>query len=126
MAFLRKFRDWEEVDEYGPGQVIFTERDPADVLFVVLSGEVELTLRGELLATEAEGGVIGEMAMIDSANNSTTATAVGEVRLARVDHEQLRKVIAKNGEFAMHVMSVLANRLRSVDRFIATHLGPRE
>ena len=126
MAFLKKFRNWEEVDEFGPGQVIFTERDPADVLFVVLSGEVELSLRGELLATETEGGVVGEMAMLDSANNSTTATAVGEVRLARVDHDQLRKVIAKNDEFAMHVMSVLANRLRAVDQYIAAHIAPRE
>ncbi len=126
MSFLRKFRYWENVDEFSAGQVVFTESDPADVLFVVLAGEVRLTLRGELLATEGEGGIIGEMAMIDSANNSTTATAIGDLRLARLDHEQLRKVIAENGEFAMHVMGVLANRLRSVDQYIATHFGPRD
>ena len=126
MNFLKKFRNWEQVDEVGAGQVIFTEVDPADVLFVILAGEVQLTLRGEVLATEGEGGVIGEMAMIDAVNNSTTATAVGDVRLARVDREQLRKVIAKNGDFSMHVMGVLANRLRSVDQYIAAHIGPRD
>ncbi|NNJ65009.1 MAG: Crp/Fnr family transcriptional regulator [Xanthomonadales bacterium] len=123
MNFLRKFRNWEHVDEVGDGEVIFTENEPADVLFVVLSGEVQLSLRGEVLATEGEGGIVGEMAMIESADNSTTATAIGEVRLARVDRDQLRQVIAKNGDFSMHVMGVLANRLRSVDQYIATHFG---
>jgi CRP-like cAMP-binding protein len=123
MSFLRKFRNWEHVDEVGDGEVIFTENEPADVLFVVLSGEVQLSLRGEVLATEGEGGIVGEMAMIESADNSTTATAIGEVRLARVDRDQLRQVIAKNGDFSMHVMGVLANRLRSVDQYIATHFG---
>ncbi|MBT8060275.1 MAG: Crp/Fnr family transcriptional regulator [Gammaproteobacteria bacterium] len=123
MNFLRKFRNWEHVDEVGDGEVIFTENEPADVLFVVLSGEVQLSLRGEVLANEGEGGIVGEMAMIESADNSTTATAIGEVRLARVDRDQLRQVIAKNGDFSMHVMGVLANRLRSVDQYIATHFG---
>ncbi|NNK33574.1 MAG: Crp/Fnr family transcriptional regulator [Xanthomonadales bacterium] len=123
MNFLRKFRNWEHVDEVRDSEVIFTENEPADVLFVVLSGEVQLSLRGEVLATEGEGGIVGEMAMIESADNSTTATAIGEVRLARVDRDQLRQVIAKNGDFSMHVMGVLANRLRSVDQYIATHFG---
>ena len=122
MKFLKQFKKWEEVDEFVDGQVIFAEQAPADVLFVIISGEVRLTLRGEVLDTECEGGVIGEMAMIDSARNSTTATAVGDVRLARITREQLRQVIAKNSGFSMHVMGALANRLRSVDEYIAARI----
>ena len=38
MSFLRKFRNWEQVDEFGDGQVVFTEREPADVLFLERRG----------------------------------------------------------------------------------------
>ena len=96
MKFLRKLRDWEDVDAFGAGQVIFTEREPAERLYVILSGEVRLTLRGAAVATEGEGGVIGEMTMIESASNNTTATALGDVRLARFDRKQLHKAVKNN------------------------------
>ena len=30
-----------------PGPLFISERDPADVMYVILSGEIELTLHGE-------------------------------------------------------------------------------
>ena len=44
--------------EINAGDVIFRECDLADQIFVILSGEVQLTLHGEALTTEGEGGVI--------------------------------------------------------------------
>ena len=120
MKFLKMFRGWEDVVEYRAQTVIFSERDPADMMYFIISGEVELTLRGTPLGAEKEGGVIGEMAMIDSATCSVTATARTDVKLARLDHDQLRGFIAEHTEFALHVMAVMANRLRAVDEYITT------
>ena len=36
--------DWDDVEEYLANTVIFAERDPADLMYIVLAGEVELTL----------------------------------------------------------------------------------
>lgn len=125
MNMIELFHDWKDVVEYPAKTVIFSERDPADVMYVIFSGEVELTLRGEPLGAEAEGGIIGEMAMINSATRSATATTLSKVRLARVEKERFRELVYNNGEFSLHVMSVLANRLRALDNFITLQFAKR-
>ena len=117
------FRDWENTEEYDARTVIYAERDPADVMYVILSGEVELTLHGEPLGAEREGGIIGEMAMINSATRNATATTLGKVKLARLDRDEFQALIAGNTEFSLHVMAVLANRLRAVDQYISTQFA---
>jgi CRP-like cAMP-binding protein len=123
MRFLEFFNDWEDTVDLTAGTVIFSEQAPADIMYVVLSGDVDLTLHGKPLGVEGAGGVIGEMAMLDVATRSSTATARTAVRLARLDREQLRKIARDNAEFSFHVMSVLANRLRSVDTFISSQIS---
>jgi len=123
MDVAELFRRWGSVEEHKPKAVIFRERKPAEVLFVILSGEVELSLKGEILATEGEGGVIGEMAIVPGTTHSTTATARTAVKLARLDREQLAEFATSNVDFSLHVMAVLAKRLRAVDGYISTQLG---
>ena len=123
MRFLEMFRDWENTEEYDAQTVIFAERDPADVMYVILSGEIELTLHGEPLGAEGEGGIVGEMAIINSATRSATATTLSKVKLARLDRDEFKALIADNTEFSLHVMAVLANRLRAVDQYISTQFA---
>jgi len=122
MKFLDMFRNWQDMVEFDAGAVIFEEGSMADVMYVILSGEIELTLRGEHLDNEKAGGVIGEMAMINSGTRNATAIALTNVRLARMDHDQFKDFIRKNSDFSMHVMAVLANRLRAVDRFMSARI----
>jgi CRP/FNR family cyclic AMP-dependent transcriptional regulator len=123
MKFLNMFRDWEDVVEFDARTVLFSERELADVMYVVISGEIELTLHGEPLGAEGEGGIVGEMAMINSARRSATATTLTKVKLARLDRDQFREFIGDNVEFSLHVMAVLANRLRAVDQYITTQFA---
>ena len=120
MTFLELFRNWKDVEEHNAKTVIFSERDPAEAMYVILSGEVALTLHGDSLGVEGKGGIIGEMAMIQSATLNATATALTKVSLARLDRSQFNEIVGKNPDFALHVASVLANRLRAVDHYIAT------
>ena len=123
MQFLKLFRNRADVEDPRSGTIIFSERDSADVMYVILSGDIELTLHGEALGAEGEGGIIGEMAMINSATRSATATTLSKVRLARLDRDQFRALIDENTDFALHVMAVLANRLRAVNEYITTQLS---
>lgn len=120
MEFLDLFRDWDDVEEYREQAVIFSEGDSADVLYVIIDGEVELTLGGSALSTEKEGGIIGELAILDAADRSHSARALTEVTLARLDRDQFRLLSKQNSDFSLHMMSALADRLRAVDRFIVT------
>lgn len=119
MNMLENFRGWHDVVEWPKGTVIFREHDPADYMYVILAGEVEVSLRGEPLGAELDGGIIGEMAMINDSTRSATATTLSKVRAARIDREAFRDAIAKNPDFALHIMQVIANRLRVADQLIA-------
>ena len=126
MKFLKQFRNWQDVEEFPAQSIIFSERDPADMLYVILSGEVELSLHGKSLGTEIKGGIIGEMAMINSATRNATATAVSAVKLARLDRDQFRDLISKSSKFSLHAMNVLANRLRAVDQYIIKEVDQQD
>jgi CRP/FNR family cyclic AMP-dependent transcriptional regulator len=117
------FKGWEDVAEYPAHTVIFSAGDPADVMYYILSGEVELTLHGESIGTDSAGDIIGEMAMVPSASYSATATPLSGVKLARLNDQQLKELASENTEFSLHVMSILANRLRSIDKYITTHIA---
>jgi CRP/FNR family cyclic AMP-dependent transcriptional regulator len=120
MKFLKMFKNWEDVLEYPAQTVIFSAGEPADVIYYILSGEIELTLRGESLGTEGAGKIIGVMSMIPSATHGATATSQTKVKLARLNRKQLRKLASENTDFSLHVMTILANRLRSIDEYITT------
>lgn len=124
MEFLKKLRHWKDVEEYSAQTVIFSEGDPADVLYVIMAGSVELTLRGAPLATEESGGIIGESAVSASATRSATAKSLTDVTLARLNRDEVNALMAESTEFSLHIMAVLANRLRAVNRYIAIQFEP--
>lgn len=122
MELERLFRKWKDVHEYVADSVIFSEGEPADAVFVILEGTVELSLRGRELSVEEPGSIIGITAVMEPAIRNATATARTDVRLARLDSEQVKRTMDENPEFAKHIIGVLAHRLRDVDAFITTHL----
>jgi CRP-like cAMP-binding protein len=119
MLMLDLFSDWEDKVEYKKKSVVFQEQEPADCMFVLLKGEIEILLKGEPLGAELPGGIIGEMAMINANHRSATAVALKNSTLARVNRDQFREMIGRSPDFALHVMAVLANRLRVANMLLA-------
>jgi CRP-like cAMP-binding protein len=69
-----------------PGDVLFREGDlDDDVMFAVVEGQVELSRDGAIIEDVGPGGIVGELALIDPAARSATATARTDARVARVD-----------------------------------------
>ena len=65
----------------GGARSIFHIGDPGDALFVIVAGEVKISLPSEtgeeaILATLAPGDVFGELALLDGAPRSASATAL--------------------------------------------------
>jgi len=112
MDFLKMLRNWKDVDEFPADTVIFQERHPVDFLYIIMSGQIDLTLRGESLGNEEVGGIIGEMALINSNIRSATITAKTDCRLALIDQASFNSLLRYVPDFSQHVMKVLADRLK--------------
>ena len=124
--FLNNLEDWTDTIEFQAGAEIISEGAAGTDLYVILSGEVELSLRGISLGKETAGGIIGEMAMLASTAGSPTAKATSEVRLARLSPEQFTRLLSENPEFSHQALLAMANRLRAANAFISTQLEARE
>jgi len=102
-------RDFETLEA---GEVLFREGEHGTHMFAVAEGEVELTKNGTVIDKIATGGIIGEMALIDAAPRSATATATTSTRVVPVDREHFAYLVQEHPTFALQVMTVMAERIR--------------
>ena len=105
----------DDAQEFQANSTIFAEGSPGDAMYVVLDGEVELRVRGEVLEVAGPGDIVGEMALIDTKPRSATARAISDCRLASVDERRFLYLVHDTPLFALHVMRVLADRLRRMN-----------
>jgi CRP-like cAMP-binding protein len=120
LQLLETFRDSTDVVERPAGSVIFSEGDEGDHMFLVLEGEVEISLSGKVVATAGPGEIAGEMALIDSNIRSATVKALTDCRLAVIDYVSFASLIRSVPAFMQHIMKVLADRLQRAYALIGT------
>jgi CRP/FNR family cyclic AMP-dependent transcriptional regulator len=101
------------VRSYKAGEVIFRKGDPAKELFIVKTGTVEVRLGNRLLDTLPERSIFGEMALIDPAPRSATVVAATDTTIVPVDEKQFLFLVSRTPHFALNVMRVLTQRLRT-------------
>jgi CRP/FNR family cyclic AMP-dependent transcriptional regulator len=112
LELLSLFKDAEDARSIDDGTVIFDEETPGDVMYVILSGEVDIFANGLLIETLGAGDLLGEMALIDSKPRSASALTRSECRVAPVDEDRFLQMVREKPEFSLHVMRILADRLR--------------
>jgi len=112
MAEIHIFKSSPDAYEVAPGEVLFSEGEAGDVMFAVVEGEVELSHQGRVVEGVAAGGILGEMALIDTEPRSATATARTAARVVRIDQKQFTFLVHEHPTFALQVMRVMAGRLR--------------
>ena len=94
---------------------VFREGDRGDALYLVVEGTVRVSRGGRTLATMGEREVFGEMALLDPAPRSATATAATSVTLLRVAREDFADLLRERPEVAAGVLRVLTRRLRAAN-----------
>ena len=115
MPEINMFRSSHDAEVVPAGHVLFEEGEQGDVMFAFAEGQVELTHGGAVIEKIGPGGIIGEMALVDEAPRSATATAATETSVVRVDREHFIYLVQEHPTFALQVMSVMAERLRKAN-----------
>jgi len=98
------------------GDYIFKEGDPADSLYLIHRGRVQISKdigdADEKILVLGEGQFIGEMAIINAMPRSANAIAVEDCELIRMDRNYFENSVYTNRQFAMNVIQFLSDRLR--------------
>lgn len=100
------------------GQTLFSEGDAGDCMYVLMSGTVDVTVRGKVVETATTGAILGELAIIDSSPRSASVIARDDCNLIMINAETFKTLTRDVPDFAMHVMRAMADRLRSVGKLL--------
>lgn len=106
------------------GQVIFTEGDPGDKLYVVTSGKIKLSRtshdgRENLLAVLGPGEIIGEISFFDPGPRTASAITVSETEVLSLAHAHLGPFLEQNSGASVAMLGALAHRLRRTNDSVA-------
>src|SRR5580692_2649238 len=99
------------------GDFLFQEGDDADALYIVKSGIVQVVGAGGLIYERVgEGGIVGELAIVDEGTRSAAVRAESRADLIKVDVPGFLNLVAGEPEFSLAVMRVMSRRLRAMNR----------
>ena len=104
---------------YPAGTVIVPEGVVDECLYVVVVGEIRVTLGDALVGYVKPGEFFGEMALFDGETRSATATAATRVRVLRLQRQDLLPLMGEQPGIAIAMCETLARRVREL-------LGGRE
>jgi len=105
----------DSISYYDDGEVIFAEGSCGDEMYIIHSGQVELSRminnEKKVLVVLGRDSFFGEMALLSDAKRTATATAIGRTALLPFDKEALIERIESNPTFALHLITSLSERL---------------
>ncbi len=104
---------------FEPGQAVFRQGDPAESMFIVESGGIEIVVNegpDELVvASFAVGSLFGELAVFDGQPRNATARAVEKTTVVAVPDRAVIGLIERSPVAARRFISAICERLRGAD-----------
>jgi CRP/FNR family transcriptional regulator, cyclic AMP receptor protein len=102
---------------YDAGELIFSEGDPCEGLYVVESGAVKIfkvsvSGREQVLTLEGPGSSIAELPVFDGGNYPASAQAEQTSELLFIRKKDIRTLCLEHPEVALKVLRVVSARLR--------------
>ena len=106
------------------GEVLFSEGDPGEKLFLIESGKVKLGHtssdgRESIIAVLGAGEMLGELSLFDPGPRTATAVAVSNTKVLSMSHEALLPWLVGRPDLAVSLLAALARRLRRTNEALA-------
>lgn len=111
---LESLKPLIEAVHYDAGDFVIQQNLPAEHLYIVVEGRVQISYKpydgAPITVSHVEpGGLFGWSAVIGSARYTSTAIAIESLEAARIRGDMLRKLIAENPETGRDILTCLAN-----------------
>jgi CRP-like cAMP-binding protein len=106
------------------GDVLFTEGEEAEELFVVVEGRIAIANksidgRESMMALMEQGDLFGEMPLFDGLTRSAEARALEPSEVLAIPYQPVRDLYEKQPTLLWRVVALLAQRLRTTDEALA-------
>jgi HEAT repeat protein len=109
----------EEVS-FSNGAIIVRQGEVGDIMFIIASGEVRVSVSKDQkeveLARRKVGEFIGEMALLSKAPRSATVEAVGNVHTLCINQKSFESLLRDRPDASLAVIQVLCERLNESDQ----------
>lgn len=117
---LKQHQITPEIREYRAGDVLFEEGDPGDGLYAILDGLVRISAfvsqsNKHALREFATGDFFGEMAIINNAPRSASATVQCDSRLMFVSCEQVTELMEQSPPLVFALLHAFSHRMRETN-----------
>lgn len=111
------------IQSFRAGETVFAEGSTGLFMYVVVAGLVEIRRKKDgaerKVAELGPGEIFGELAVVDSELRMATAIAVeDDTRLVAIDQARFVYLTSQQPAFALTVMRVMAERIRSLGKII--------
>ena len=112
-----------------PDEILIRQGESIPELFLILAGDVSVSIQIEekekIVGSSTRGELLGEMSMLSSEYNLTTATvrALSGVEVIGIDKKKLQQNIQSNSEFGMHFYRGMARMLSQRSRDQLASMG---
>lgn len=102
---------------YQPGEIIFSEGDACEGLYVVQAGSVKIFNtsaggREQVLHIEKAGNSLAELPVFDGGNYPASAAALEKCALLFISKKDFRALCLERPEMSLKVLKVVSSRLR--------------
>ena len=105
------FNDVENRLHYAAGDVVFRPGDYSDRMYVVVEGELLLTLHDSEIDRLTAGDLFGEMGVVENRPRNTKITAITDCTLIPIDRLHFAALVREHPGFATRVMTIISSRL---------------
>ena len=120
LASESQLKDLEE------GEILFSEEEEGDSMFVILSGELIVSKNDIEISRRVQGDYLGEMALIESKPRSATVKASVSSLLLEITQEQFRTKLSTSSDALMAILKTLSSRARENLKILESHDSGRE
>ena len=111
------------IKTFSKGETIIQQGEPGTGLFVILDGEVEVTVKPKSSAAEikvttlSKGDFFGEMAIIDGFPRSATITTLTDTKVVELGRWVFLDAMRREPSIGVMLVPILTKRIRELEQF---------
>ncbi len=125
--FLAKVGEGRKIVDYSKNQVVFSQEDRADAIFHIQKGKVKLTVvsnagKEAVIAILDTGDFLGEECLAGRALRLSTATAMSDCSIVRLEKTAMIRVLHDEPAFSEMFVSYLLSRTIRIEEDLVDQL----